>query len=73
MGKLINKHIPLTIALLMFFMVGCAVGPDYQRPKVDIPQAWRFEEKEALDVANTAWWEQFNDPVLNELIQIALK
>jgi len=73
MGKLINEPIPFAIAFLMFFMVGCAVGPDYQRPKVDIPQAWRFEEKEALDVANTAWWEQFNAPVLNELIQIALK
>ena len=73
MGKLITKQIPFTIAFLLFFMVGCAVGPDYQRPKVDIPQAWRFEEKEALDVANTAWWEQFNDPVLNELIQSALK
>ena len=73
MGKLINKHIPLTIALIILFLTGCAVGPDYQRPKVDIPQAWRFEEKEALDVANTAWWEQFNDPVLNELIQSALK
>ena len=24
-------------------------------------------------VANTAWWEQFDDPVLNELIQIALQ
>ena len=37
------------------------------------PPSWRFEEKEAREVANTAWWEQFDDPVLNELIQVALK
>jgi len=60
----------LTLSLALF---GCMVGPDYHRPKIDIPQAWRFEDKEAQDVANLAWWEQFNDPVLNELIQIALK
>jgi multidrug efflux system outer membrane protein len=49
------------------------VGPDYKRPAVDVPQTWRYEDKEAREVANTAWWEQFNDSVLNELIEIALK
>ena len=50
-----------------------AVGPDYKRPAVDVPQNFRFEDKEAKDLANTAWWQQFDDPVLNELIQIALQ
>ena len=49
------------------------VGPNYQRPEVDTPQTWRFEEKEVKDIANTAWWGQFNDPVLNELINISLQ
>jgi multidrug efflux system outer membrane protein len=54
-------------------VTGCAmVGPDYQRPSIDAPASWRFEEKEALDLANTAWWEQFNDPVLNDLVRTAL-
>jgi len=52
---------------------GCMMGPNYQRPAVDTPQTWRFEDKEAKDAANTAWWEQFNDPVLNDLIRTALK
>ncbi len=60
----------LFFALLVF---GCMMGPNYQRPQVDTPQSWRFEDKEAKDVANTAWWEQFNDPVLNDLIQTALR
>jgi outer membrane protein, multidrug efflux system len=47
-------------------------GPNYQRPAVDIPQSFRFEDKEAKDLANTAWWQQFEDPVLNDLIQITL-
>lgn len=54
-------------------MVGCTVGPDYRRPVVETPQAWRFEEKEARELVNPPWWEQFNDPVLNELIGSALR
>ncbi len=60
-------------AVLMFVAAGCAsVGPDYRRPQIDTPAAWRFEEKEARELANTAWWEQFDDPVLNELVRTAL-
>lgn len=51
---------------------GCMLGPDYQRPAVEIPATYRFADAEAADVINTTWWEQFQDPVLNELIQIAL-
>ena len=54
-------------------LAGCMMGPNYQRPEVDTPQTWRFEDEKAKDVANTAWWEQFGDPVLNDLIQTALK
>jgi multidrug efflux system outer membrane protein len=58
---------------LLLILTGCiTVGPDYQRPAVDTPAAWRFEEKEVRDLANTAWWEQFNDPVLNGLVETAL-
>jgi len=61
------------ILLIIISLTGCAVGPDYKRPAVDVPQSFRFEDKEARDLANTAWWQQFDDPVLNELIQIALR
>jgi multidrug efflux system outer membrane protein len=47
-------------------------GAEYKRPPVDTPQSWRFGEKEARGIVNTAWWQQFNDPVLNELIGVAL-
>jgi multidrug efflux system outer membrane protein len=61
------------ILLAVVLLAGCAVGPDYKRPAVDVPQSFRFEEKEAKDLANTAWWQQFNDSVLNDLIRIALQ
>jgi multidrug efflux system outer membrane protein len=51
---------------------GCLLGPDYVRPAIDTPATYRFDAGEATDVANTAWWEQFQDPVLNDLIAAAL-
>ena len=70
-----RKAVYTVIALLLalFAFSGCAIGPDYRRPSVDAPAAWRLTEPEAKDLADTAWWEQFGDPVLNELIETALR
>ena len=65
-----NAIFPL---LLILPTVGCMVGPNYRRPEVETPQCWRVEEKDTRALADTAWWEQFQDPVLNELIQTALR
>ena len=43
------------------------------RPDVDTPTAWRIDYPKAAEVANTKWWEQFGDPVLNGLIETALR
>ena len=66
-----NKNILSMIMVL--FLAGCAIGPDYKRPVIDTPGAWRLEEKGVSDLANTAWWGQFGDPVLDGLIRTALK
>ena len=63
----------LLATLVSLLVAGCMVGPDYVRPPVDAPAAWRLTEPEAKDLANTAWWEQFGDPVLNELVATALR
>ncbi len=60
-------------ALVAIAVAGCMVGPDYVRPGVDAPTAWRIDYPKAAEVANTKWWEQFGDPVLNELIETALR
>jgi outer membrane protein, multidrug efflux system len=67
---------PLSVIAALFILAaisGCAIGPDYQRPSIDAPPAWRLTEPQARDLADTAWWEQFGDPVLNNLIVSALK
>ena len=66
-------RIRLLATLLAVCLAGCTVGPDYQRPTVVSPDAWRMDYPKATDVANTKWWEQFGDPVLNELVETALR
>ena len=66
------KYVWLVFAFVVFTS-GCLVGPDYQRPQIDTPQTWRVEDPNAQAVANLAWWEQYNDPVLNELVQSGLQ
>lgn len=60
------------VFLIAAFLAGCMVGPDYRRPAVDTPQSFEYEAKDARDTANTDWWKQFDDPVLDALIADAL-
>ncbi|WP_431824314.1 efflux transporter outer membrane subunit [Burkholderia sp. F1] len=62
----------LCAPVLLMGLGGCLLGPDYVRPKVDVPASFRFAPGEAADVVNSAWWEQFEDPTLNALIATAL-
>ena len=68
-----RKLASTTITLLALASSGCMIGPDYLRPVIDSPQSWRVSDETAKDLANSAWWEQFNDPVLNDLIATALR
>ena len=63
----------IAAAVVALAIGGCTVGPDYVKPPVDAPAAWRIDFPQAADVANTRWWEQFGDPVLTDLIDSALK
>ena len=61
------------LAFAVLVLSGCTIGKDYTRPQVEMPQAWRIDYAHAADVVNTKWWEQFNDPVLNTLVDDALR
>jgi NodT family efflux transporter outer membrane factor (OMF) lipoprotein len=65
-----------TIATLLaaLALAGCAIGPNYKRPAMPMPEAYkeyagwkRSEPKETVDQG--PWWKIYNDPVLNDLEQ----
>lgn len=58
--------------IIVILLASCAIGPDYKRPDVEVPGTFINEVKTAADTANTKWWNQFNDPVLDKLIAEAL-
>jgi len=58
------------IALCM--LSGCMVGPDYHRPSIATPAGWTVSYTAAAGMTDTAWWKQFNDPILDQLIGTAL-
>ena len=61
------------VALLLAVpLSACMVGPDYRRPEVEVPVAWRLGATEAGEISNIAWWDQFQDPVLSDLVRTAL-
>ena len=69
-----------TITILMaIFIGGCKVGPNYHRPNVDIPTAFRSPaasdqaEAKASSFADLPWWQVFQDPQLQVLVRTALK
>lgn len=66
-----SRNARATAALLLLGLGGCAVGPDYQRPKVDAPAFketgnWKPSEP-AAEAPRGKWWQMFGDPVLNDL------
>lgn len=60
------------VTVLLLF-AGCNFKPHYSRPDMDVPSAFRFSPETNEEYVNLPWWEQFEDPILNELIQTALK
>lgn len=64
----------LLFCLVALFMTSCfAVGPDYVRPRAETPERWNVEYEAVSDLVNVQWWQQFGDPVLDELIETAVR
>jgi multidrug efflux system outer membrane protein len=62
----------------ILLLTGCMVGPNYQRPKVAVPQAFRSaatreQGQSPESIADLPWWQVFKDPVLQKLIRTGLE
>ena len=61
------------MALPMLLLCACSVGPDYVRPTTPTADHWNVEYQAAANLANAQWWRQFGDPVLDSLIESAVR
>jgi len=59
----------------LFSVSGCVQGPDYIKPSVEVPSAYRYADAPVQPDAETArqvWWSGFGDPHLDALVAEAL-
>jgi len=70
---MIRRYPALLLACLgLLFLAGCTVGPNYQRPKVNVPTTYRSatpDQTSAASLGDQQWWTVFEDPVLQNLIR----
>jgi len=61
-----------TLLVIVGWLAGCALGPDYKRPEILTPTDWRNGPEGRDSLGDLGWWELFRDPALHELISAAV-
>ncbi len=65
----------LILSTVLIFS-GCTVGPDYARPETKVNENWSDKSDQRLNTqtdVDSQWWKAFNDPALDQLIELAYK
>ena len=69
-----RRSFPVLFAVIC---AGCTLGPNYKRPAVPVPAAFRAPEPlppgQAASLADLKWFEVFKDEKLQDLIRAALR
>jgi len=73
--RLINQQLRRwSIQFILFVLLaGCTLGPDYQRPELDVPTEFREPKPSGESIANITWWKLFQDEQLQLLIETAIE
>jgi len=63
------------LLIIISLAAGCAmVGPDFKAPAATVAAQWTDDEDQGIThqpVNATDWWQVFNDPILNNLVETA--
>jgi len=65
----------VVVLLTACLLAACAVGPDYKRPELALPESWPQQQDAAAQKANSAdeqWWHLYADTTLDQLEEEAL-
>jgi len=59
--------------MALLWLSACMVGPDFVKPPAETNAQWQDAADPQLNTAavDQAWWQTFNDPLLNRLIETA--
>ena len=75
-GQGVRVSLPIFVAALALLAASCKVGPNYATPKSNVASHW--QESPAITnrpytTAEEYWWKNFDDPVLDQLIESAFR
>lgn len=68
-----------SMAIAVLLAAGCAVGPDYQKPNVQIPATfkegvdWQRAQANPQASLSSTWWLDYHDDTLTHLIEQSFK
>ena len=74
--KIPRKTLAVSMTLLLG---GCMVGPDYQKPPIELPMTfkegtqWQRAQANPQGALDSQWWLSYQDPILNDLIARSAK
>lgn len=62
-------------SLLVLALAACAVGPDYKTPDIEAAQINAAQDAQhySSQQFDALWWQQFDDPTLNRLVNESLQ
>lgn len=63
----------ITVLLIALFLGSCAVGPKFRSPQPNLPATFSHTSDTLQPENLSKWWQHFNDPVLDSLMERALK
>lgn len=73
-GGRMRSIVPAVVLLMA--LTGCLAGPNFLAPRTEMPSTWSGPMAANVDAGEadiTVWWKQFNDPVLDTLVETALE
>jgi len=68
-----GRRMPGLTLVLPLVLCSCTIGPTFVRPPIDIPlsykeqDGWKPAQTQDVNISQ-AWWQGYNDPILNELL-----
>jgi len=68
-----------SVLFLSLVLGGCMVGPDYQKPAMQLPQTfkegaqWQRAVSNPQGALDSQWWLAYQDPLLNDLVARSAK
>jgi len=67
-----DVRIKTGLVIIASLLAGCALGPDFEEPVVETPEAYLSDSLHVDTQLELSWWDLFDDATLDSLISIAL-